>query len=62
MLVIRVRRTSRQTLMMKVGQGSKSQELVGDCDLSFSTSSLVNERKEIIGGVVLYDCTSPANT
>ena len=35
MLMIGVRRTSRHSLMMKVGQGSKSHDLVGD--LSFLT-------------------------
>ena len=42
MLVIGVRRTSMHSLMMKVGQGSKSKDLVGDLDMSFLTSSSVN--------------------
>ena len=42
MLVIGVRRTSRHSLMMKVVQGSKSHDLVGDLDMSFLTSSSVN--------------------
>ena len=40
-LVIGVRRTSRHSLMIKVGQGSKSHEFVGDLDMSFLTSSSV---------------------
>ena len=43
MLVIGIRRTSRHSLMMKVGQGSSSQDLVGDLDMSFPTSSLVGQ-------------------
>ena len=42
MLVIGVRKTSRHSLIMKVGQGSKSHDLVGDLDMSFLTSSSVN--------------------
>ena len=42
MLVIGMRRTSRHSLIMKVGQGSKSHDQVGDLDMSFLTSSLVN--------------------
>ena len=52
MLVIRVRRTSRLSLMMKVGQGSKSHDLVEDLDMSFLTSSSVNGWKETSGGEV----------
>ena len=52
MLVIEVRRTSRHSLMMKVGQGSKSHDLVGDLDMSILTSSLVNGWKETSGGGV----------
>ena len=52
MMVVIWVRTSKHSLMMKVGQGSKSQDLVGDLDRSFSTntSSSVNEQKERTGG------------
>ena len=52
MLVIGVRRTSMHSLTMKVGQCSKSQDLVGDFDKRFLTSSSVNGRKEREGGGV----------
>ena len=62
MLVIGVRRTSRHSLMMKVGQDSKSQDLVGDLDMSYPASSSVNGRKERNGRGVEFSLTSPSDT
>ena len=53
MMVIGVMRTSRYSLMMKVGQGSKPHYLAGDLNMSFLTSSLVNGWKQVEVGCSL---------
>ena len=46
---IGVRRTSRHSLMIRVGQGSKSHDFVGDFDMRFLTFSSVNCWKQRSG-------------
>ena len=46
MMVIGGEEDIKPSLMTNVGQGSKPHNLVGDLDMSFLTSSLVNGLKE----------------
>ena len=50
MLVIGANRMSKQSLIMKVGQGSRSQDLVGALEMSFLTSSWDRGLKLFKGG------------
>ena len=61
-MVIEVRRASRHSLIIKVGQGSKSHDFVGDMDMSFLTSYSVNGLKERSGGRVMFGLTLSSGT
>ena len=46
-LVIGVKRTSRHFFRIKVGQGSKSYDFVGDLEMRFLTSSVGRREVEV---------------
>lgn len=61
-LVIGVRTSRHLMMIMKVWQGSKSQDLVGHLDISFLTSFSVNEWKERSGRRVDFSLTLSSKT